>query len=281
MQHIVAMRELAIDVLLSSDRESPLRPADGPEFFALKYREAKLEAACAQLSAREERIDLLQRLAMAATLKDDPSGLHGYRVGKLSCLLAAEIGWPADRCHILETTARLHDIGKVGIPDHILLSSSALKQTERDFMQSHTVIGASLLCKGADPELTMAAEIAQFHHEHWNGAGYPTGVAHERIPIHARIVALADVFDALTHGRPYAAAWSKAKALQQIHALAGNQFDPELTRRFISMVEALEKLHPDLDEFLGAAANASPFVLARKNIEATILKGQQHLGAYA
>ncbi len=213
---------------------------------------------------------MLERLAITASLKEDPSGEHGYRVGKLSALMAQELGWPRDKCYMIETAARLHDIGKVGIPDRILLGSQELKDAERHFMQSHTLMGAELLAKSDVPQLKMAEEIARFHHERWDGSGYPSNLAGGRIPLHARIVALADVFDALTHGRPYASAWTIDEALAEIQRLAGSHFDPELTPRFISLVRSVAAKHADLDDYLGRAAHESAFLLARKNLKSML-----------
>ena len=133
-------------------------------------------------------------------------------------------------------------------------------------MSMHTVIGAELLAKSNVPQLRMAEEIARYHHEWWNGAGYPDGLAGKRIPIHARIVALADVFDALTHGRPFAQPWPIEQALQEIRDRRETQFDPDLTDRFVELVGQLQAEHPDLDAYLGKAGRNSPFLEARNRI---------------
>ncbi len=133
-------------------------------------------------------------------------------------------------------------------------------------MSTHAVIGAELLAKSNIPQLQMAEEIARFHHEWWNGQGYPSKLAGKRIPIHARIVALADVFDALTHGRPFSQPWSMDRAIEEIQRRKGTQFDPELTEVFIALIERLRTEHDDLDEYLGRAGRSSPFLQARNKI---------------
>lgn len=271
MQHLSHRRQQQLEVLMSI--EPALAAASNEEYVDLhvwKYREARLRAAAAQHEVITARQDMLERLAITAGLKEDPSGEHGYRVGRLAALLGQKLAWPRDQCHIIEIAARLHDIGKVGIPDRILLGSQELKDAERHFMHSHTLMGAELLAKSEVPQLKMAEEIARFHHEWWSGNGYPTGLTGERIPLHARIVALADVFDALTHGRPYAAAWTQEMALAEIQRLSGTQFDPQLTDHFIELVRALIAEHHDLDAFLGRAAEESAFLVARKNLKALL-----------
>jgi putative two-component system response regulator len=124
-----------------------------------------------------------------------------------------------------------------------------------------------MLARSDIPQLKMAEEIALLHHECWDGSGYPKGLSGKRIPIHARIVALADVFDALTHGRPYSPPWSIDEALEEIRKRRGTQFDPELTDHFLHLIDRLRTEHSDLDEFLGRAGRNSPFVQARQKIK--------------
>ena len=237
---------------------------------ALELKHADLRARVAERETASSRLEMLERLAVTADLKEDASGEHGYRVGRLSALLAIDAGWSEESAHALDLAARLHDIGKIGIPDRILGSSEALKDAERHLMCMHTAIGAELLAKSDVPQLRMAEEIARHHHEWWNGAGYPDKLRAKRIPMHARIVALADVFDALTHGRPFATPWDTERALQEIHNRKGTQFDPELTGRFIALIARLRAEHPDLDAYLSKAAHRSPFVQARQKIRAML-----------
>ncbi len=249
-----------------------------PESEDLRHltgNESRLRAKVAELELANSRLEMFERLAVTADLKEESSGEHGYRVGRLASLLAHELGWPRDACFAIEVAARLHDIGKVGMPDRILLNSLELKEAERHFMNTHTTVGAELLANGSSPHLRMAEEIARFHHEWWNGAGYPTKLSGERIPIHARIVALADVFDALTHGRPYAEPWPVERALQEISSRRGAQFDPELTDRFLALMARLLTEHENLDAYLAKAGQNSTFLRAREKLHALLAKERE------
>jgi putative two-component system response regulator len=137
-------------------------------------------------------------------------------------------------------------------------------------MQTHAMIGSEILAQSNVPHMKMAEEIARFHHEHWSGAGYPFGIGESAIPLAARITALADVFDALTHRRPYKEAWSVEAALDEIAKLKGVQFDPQLTDLFLALVPRLVREVGDLDEFLGQAARESRFIQARRKIAETL-----------
>lgn len=262
-------RERGIAALLTSNSgilPSRTFASEDHDLGSLRFREARLRAKVAERQALTCQIEMLERLAVTADLRDDISGEHGYRVGTLASLLAVELGWERDAVDALVLAGRLHDIGKLGLPDRILLNSSELKEVERHFICAHTNIGSELLGKSASPHLRIAEEVARSHHEWWNGEGYPSKISSKRIPIHARIVALADVFDALTHGRPYAAPWPIERALEEIRARAGIQFDPELSQVFLALIPRLQAEHPDLDAFLGKGASMSPFAQARHKI---------------
>ncbi len=243
---------------------------------ALELREAKLEAKVAKREVFHSRMEMLERLAIAADLKEEDSGEHGYRVGRLSALLATELGWESEACTALEMAARLHDIGKVGVPDRILFNSQKLKDAEREFIATHTIIGSEMLAKSDIPHLRIAQEIALHHHEWWNGEGYPSKLHGKRIPVDARIVALADVFDALTHGRPFAKPWPAEEAIAEVRRRRGTQFDPELTDRFLALVERLLREQPNLDDYLGKAGRNSPFLLARTKIRRLLAEKHQN-----
>jgi len=243
----------------------------------LKMVAARLRTTIAERRVSSAHIETLERLAVTADLKEEQSGEHGYRVGRLSFLIAEGLNWAADNCRGIESAARLHDIGKVGIPERILLKTQQLRDAEREIMSIHTVIGAELLAKSDIPQLRMAEDIARFHHEWWDGTGYPAKLGGKRIPIHARIVALADVFDALTHGRPYAPAWPIDKALEEIQAKRGMQFDPDLTDRFIGLVRRLQMEYRDPDEYLGRAGRNSPFAQARSRIRLMLEEGRERV----
>lgn len=183
-----------------------------------------------------ETAALLERLAVTAELRDDATGKHCYRVGRLSMLLARRAGMHEAELPGIDLAARLHDIGKLSIPDAILLKPGRLDATELHLMRAHTTIGAEILASGALPDFDSARIIARHHHEHWDGRGYPDGLAGEAIPLAARVVALADVYDALTHWRPYKEAWTHEEAIDYIVLNAGTQFDPRLAGIFVEML---------------------------------------------
>lgn len=172
--------------------------------------------------------EVVTRLAMAAEYRDDTTGEHTRRVGRAAARIARGLGWPEERARILGVAARLHDVGKIGIPDSILLKAGKLTVDEYEQMKSHTLIGSRILSGGRSDLLRMAEEIALSHHERWDGRGYPFGLSGEAVPLTGRIVALADVFDALTQDRPYKRAWTSQEALAEIKGLAGTHFDPAL-----------------------------------------------------
>ena len=166
---------------------------------------------------------MLECLAITADIREDQSGEHGYRVGRLSSMLVMKLGWDQEACRVLDLCARLHDIGKIGVPDRILLSPEKLEAAERHFISAHTLLGSEILSKGGVSQLRVAEDVARCHHEWWDGTGYPRGLSGVRIPIHARVNAVVDVFDALTHGRPYAEPWTIQCALNEIEARSGTQ----------------------------------------------------------
>ena len=211
---------------------------------------------------------MLERLAVTAELRDDSTGEHSYRVGKLASLLGQEFGCDENTCYMIELAARLHDIGKIGVPDAILLKPEKLNDAERQIMRTHATVGAELLSKSNIPQMQMAEEIARHHHEWWDGTGYPGNLSGTAIP-------LADVFDALTHKRPYKIAWPIEAALDEIAQLKGTQFEPQLTDLFIVLVQRLRQDYRDIDSFLGQAAQSSPFLQARSRIWEVLNKNQE------
>ena len=247
---------------------------------ALKKMETRAEVfegrmAKNELKKRDQelfkaRIEVMERLAVAAELRDDSTGKHSYRVGRLAQLLAQEIGCSDSEIFMIDIAARLHDIGKVGIPDGILLKAGPLNHSEREIMKTHSSIGAEVLAQSQIPHMKMAEDIARYHHEWWDGSGYPNGVAGTDIPLYARITALADVFDALTHFRSYKQAWTVDSALTEILALRELQVDPKLTDHFLGLVSRLRREHGDLDKLLGAGAEDSQFLLSRQKIKETL-----------
>jgi len=174
-------------------------------------------------------------LAEAGHYNDTETGVHIWRMSAYSRALAQAIDWPVAQAEILELAAPLHDTGKIGIPDSILKAPRKLTDEEWVIMKQHTTIGYSILLQGETPIFKTAADIALNHHEKWNGKGYPNGKIGEEIPECARIIAIADVFDALTMSRPYKEAWSVDQAFDLIRKESGFHFDPALVERFISI----------------------------------------------
>jgi putative two-component system response regulator len=200
---------------------------------------------------------VLHRLARASELRDDLTGRHAERVGLLASTLSSELGMGEEDASIIRLAAPLHDIGKIAIPDSILNKPGGLTATEREVMQRHTVIGARLLSGSRHPLLQEAERIARSHHEHWDGSGYPDGTVRTEIPLSARLVAVADVFDSVTHTRPYREASSFERALSIVGDGKGSHFDPDVVDAMRAIARRGE-LAIDPDEALVAPADVSP-----------------------
>lgn len=220
----------------------------------------------------KSQISELEQATVAAELHDDTTGEHVYRVGFLTSLLGRELGLEEEICFLLLLGARMHDIGKLSIPDSILLKPGKLTVAEFEIIKTHTTYGADLLAKSKIPQMHIAEEIARGHHEKWDGSGYPNGLKGLDIPLAARLAALADVFDALSHARCYKPAWTIEASLEEIELGRGKHFDPDLTDVFVTMVRRLHSQHPDLDAFLAQDAKTSEYIKARREI-ALKLKG--------
>jgi putative two-component system response regulator len=178
------------------------------------------------------RRETLNRLALAGEYRDDETHEHAQRVGRTAALLADDLGLPDDEVDLIRRSAPLHDIGKVGVPDAILLKRGRLTADEFDLIKGHTLIGGRILAHSVSEVLQAGEVIARTHHERWDGGGYPVGLSGEAIPLHGRLVALADMFDALTHERPYKPAWPLDRAAAEIRRVAGQQLDPALVHSF-------------------------------------------------
>lgn len=175
----------------------------------------------------QAQIEILERLATAAEYRDDDTGEHTQRVGKMVAQIAAGLGLPNEQVEQMRFAAPLHDIGKIGIPETILLKPEKLTPKEWEVIKSHTTIGAKILSGSQSPLLQMAEEIARTHHEHWDGNGY-FGMKGDEIPLAGRIVTVVDVLDTLINNRPYKKAWPIKKALDEIVRQRGKQFDPQV-----------------------------------------------------
>lgn len=234
----------------------------------LKEHNAALEVRVQQRSRElsQVRLEVIWRLAKAAEFHDEETGNHVIRVASYSRAIGEQLGLDQEFLEKLFVTAPLHDIGKIGISDSILLKPGPLTPDEKEVMKQHCVIGARILrdeCKATqalrgsqrkrpetatDPLLEMASAIALTHHEKWNGTGYPQGLAGDAIPIAARIVAIADVYDALTSNRPYKTAYSQEKSLEILAEGKGSHFDPEVFEAFHSTLPKILEIKQNLSE---------------------------------
>jgi putative two-component system response regulator len=181
------------------------------------------------------QIEILDRLARAAEYRDDDTGQHTYRVGHVAALISQKLNVPASRVELIRRAAPLHDVGKIGVPDNILLKPGRLTPEEFDIIKPHTTIGAALLSGGHSEMVKIAETIALTHHERWDGTGYPAGLKGEEIPLEGRIVAIADVFDALSHDRPYKKAWPLEECVAEIERNSGRQFDSQVVAAFLEL----------------------------------------------
>jgi len=180
--------------------------------------------------------DAIYMLGEAGHYNDNDTGVHIWRMADYAGALARALGWGEEQCRLIELAAPMHDTGKIGIPDAILKKSGALDASEWIIMKTHPRIGYDILSKSDAPVFKMAAEIALHHHEHWDGSGYPDGLAGELIPESARIAALVDVFDALTMKRPYKEAWPNEQAIATIQAESDSHFQPAMIEVFIAVL---------------------------------------------
>ena len=185
------------------------------------------------------RLEIIQRLGRAAEYKDNETGMHVIRMSHYSKLLALKTGMNECEAEMLFNAAPMHDIGKIGIPDNILLKPGKLNADEWNVMKQHPQIGSDIIGKHQSVLLNLAIEIAITHHEKWDGSGYPKGLKGEDIPFCGRIVAITDVFDALTTKRPYKKAWAVEDAVNLIKSEAGKHFDANLVNQFIEILPSV------------------------------------------
>ncbi len=203
----------------------------------LQAKNHELEARVLERTAEvaDAQLEVLERLARAAEYRDDDTGHHTERVADLAARLAAKLDLPASEVDLIARAAPLHDVGKIGVPDSILLKRGRLTDEESRVMKRHTIIGATMLCGGHSRLVRMAETIARSHHERWNGSGYPDGMRGDAIPLCARIVSLVDFFDALTHARPYRPAVPLDMTLAEVARMRGEHFDPSLVDAFLEV----------------------------------------------
>jgi putative two-component system response regulator len=240
---------------------------DVQDLIAAIQRDGQLPRKDAEVPEPMYR-DAFERLAVTAELREDTWGKHAYRVGRLAGLLADELGYGHRFSEEIELAARLHDIGKLGIPDGLLLKPGKLTAAEFTIIQRHTSLGAQLLSLCLNPAFRMAETIALGHHEKWDGTGYPNALKGDDIPIAARIAAVADVYDALTHVRAYKHAWEHAEAVAEIQKCSGTHFEPRIVDAFVRMVERVRtKYGKKFESYLAAPSSVSTLVRARREMQ--------------
>lgn len=209
--------------------------------------ESRVSERTAELNA--SRLEILSKLGRAAEYKDNETGLHVVRMSHYCKIIALEYGLTEDLAELLLNVAPMHDIGKIGIPDRVLLKPGRLDTEERKIMETHCEIGRQIIGSGSTMLLQTAAMVAYTHHEKWDGSGYPEGLSGNDIPLFSRILAIADVFDALTSARPYKKAWTAEDALIEIKRCSGSHFEPALIEVFIrslpQIIEVKSRLGAD------------------------------------
>ena len=213
----------------------------------LLYKEISLENDLLEQRVKERtreleeiQLEIVDRLGLATEYRDDDTKAHTGRVGDMASQVASALNLPKKFVSLLRLAAPLHDIGKIGISDLILLKEGKLSEEEYETMKKHTEIGASILSGSKSEILQLAQEIAITHHERWDGRGYPNRISGEDIPLSGRIVSVVDVFDALTHERSYKKAWPVEEALAEIQRNSGSQFDPRIVEALISLFPAYQ-----------------------------------------
>lgn len=214
--------------------------------LALYDQNRELEKKVLERTAEvaETRLEIIQRLARAAEFRDNETGMHVVRMSRYCQVIAQEYGLSDEDAEVILNAAPLHDVGKIGIPDAILLKPGRLNQEEFEVIKSHCGIGYTIIGKHKSSLLQTAALVALSHHEKWDGTGYPKGLSGEQIPLPGRIVAVADVFDALTSDRPYKKAWSVEDAVEEIRKRSSLHFDPALVEAFMRRLpEIIEIMH--------------------------------------
>ncbi|HOY09514.1 MAG TPA: response regulator [Candidatus Omnitrophota bacterium] len=205
-----------------------------------KILESKVQERTKEL--RETQLDIIRRLAQAAEFRDSDTGLHIIRMSQYCQKFGVAMGMSLPECDLLLHASPLHDIGKLGIPDAVLLKPGRLTQEEYEIMKTHTVIGAKLLAGSSSPVMKMAQIICITHHEKWDGTGYPKQLRGDEIPVVGQICSICDVFDALTSDRPYKQAWPVDAAVEEIRHMKETHFSPIIVDRFLEILPLIEDI---------------------------------------
>jgi len=222
-----------------------------------------LELKTVHQELQESYLDTIHRLVLAAEYKDEDTGDHIKRMSQYCALIAEKLGLPAKEVQNILYAAPMHDVGKIGIPDSILLKPGKLTDEECKIMKTHTVIGAKILANSKAEILKIAEQIAISHHEKWNGKGYPQGLSGDNIPLVGRIVGLADVFDALTSKRPYKSPYPVEVACDIIKKERGQHFDPDMVDIFLENIDEVLKIKAEVDEAIDV--NLSNFTYSERD----------------
>lgn len=271
-----ARKRLAEMGLIDADaRDSGLTTAN-----MLATNDFRLQTANLRKRMIDSQVEVLERVAVAAELRDDVTGMHCYRVGKWANLVALEMGLTAVEADAIEIAARLHDIGKIGIPDELLRKPGKLTTAEYEVMKRHAVLGARLLSRSKTPQIRLAEKVALSHHEHWDGTGYPQGLSRDGIPLAGRITAVVDVFDALTHERPYKHAWPAEEALAEIWRLSDSWFDPKVVAAFDRVFAGLRQTGANVDDQIESRLKRSRVMRIRDLVVAQPAFNPDESGAF-
>ncbi|MBJ6609496.1 MAG: HD-GYP domain-containing protein [Candidatus Thiothrix moscowensis] len=208
--------------------------------------ENEVQKRTLKLKQREEEIAI--KLVSLTSYRDEETGAHVRRIGLYAAAMARALGWPACQIDDIRMAAPMHDLGKIGIPDKILLKKGKLTEVEFSIMKRHTEIGAKMLQDSNIPALDMAAEIALCHHEKWDGSGYPRELHGEEIPLAARITTIVDIYDALVHERVYKKAMCEKEAVELMSSMAGAHLDPQLFRVFMELLPVMRRIRTEVHE---------------------------------
>jgi hypothetical protein len=242
---------LTIGAGYASERRRRDRVAQRNEALEEAVRERTVEL-------RETQLEIINRLAGVTESRDEETGLHLERIGRLCERLALALGMTAPQAETLRHASLLHDVGKIAVPDAILTKPGPLTDEEWVVMRGHAAAGAAMLAGSRAPVMRMAEEIALSHHERWDGSGYPAGLAGEAIPLTGRICAVCDVFDALRSRRPYKEPWPLQDALDELARERGRHFDPMVLDAFLGMVDDLDPMLLAAHETPGVPASLAP-----------------------